>query len=113
MVKELQYQLRNLEGGQNPSADFAQVVDLRGSLTITFPDPGYGRHDPDTQFWYLDEPYPGVVIEISYTQKRKDLAIIAEDYILGSDGNIRVVICLDIEYYSSKATLLVWRPGVI
>lgn len=45
---------------------------------------------------------------------RKDLAIIAEDYILGSDRDIRVVIGLDVEYHSSKkATLSVWRLGVI
>ena len=61
------------------------------------------------QFWHLDKPYPGIVIEVLYTQKRKDLAIIAKDYILGSNGDICVVIGLDVEYYSSKkATLLVW-----
>jgi hypothetical protein len=41
----------------------------------------------------------------------KDLA---EDYILGSDGNIRVVIGLDIEYkQSKKATISVWRPQYV
>lgn len=35
----------------------------------------------------------------------------AEDYILGSDGNTSVVIGLDIEYKISKqATISVWRP---
>jgi hypothetical protein len=41
----------------------------------------------------------------------KDLA---EDYILGSDGNIRAVVSLDIEYKQSrKATLSVWQPQFI
>jgi hypothetical protein len=36
---------------------------------------------------------------------------LAEDYILGSDGNIRAVVGLDIEYKQSrKATLSVWLP---
>ena len=51
------------------------------------------------------------MIEVSFSQKRKDLARLADDYILGSDGNIRAVVCLDIEYKGSKeATLSVWRP---
>lgn len=114
VVKELRRQLRHLEGGQNPSAGFAGAVDARGSPTLTFPDPGYGRHDPDAQFQHLGAKYPGVVIEVSYAQRRKDLAIIAEDYILGSDGDIRVVIGIDIDYHGSKkGTLSVWRPRVV
>jgi hypothetical protein len=68
----------------------------------------------DAQFRHEGAQYPGVVIEVSYTQKRKDLAYIAEDYILGSNGNIRVVIGLDVEYNNSKkATLSVWRPSIV
>jgi hypothetical protein len=44
------------------------------------------------------------------TQKRKDLPRLADDYILGSDGNICAVIGLDIEYRGKMATLSVWRP---
>ena len=102
VVKELQCQLRELGGGQNPSSAFARAVDLRGSPTLTFPDPGYGRHDPNALFRHLDEPYPRVVIEVSYTQKRKDLAAIAKNYIIGSNGDIGVVIGLDVKYHSSK-----------
>jgi len=49
------------------------------------------------------------------------LGRIADDYILGSDGNIRVVLGLDIEYQgkgkgkglSSKvATISMWRPKI-
>jgi hypothetical protein len=51
------------------------------------------------------------VIETSFSQKRKDLPKLAEDYILGSIGNIGVVVGLDIEYRNSKrATVSMWRP---
>lgn len=58
--------------------------------------------------------YPGVIIEVSYSQKRKDLPRLADDYILGSDRDIRVVIGIDVEYNASKeATLSVWRPQIV
>ena len=75
-----------------------------------FPDPVYGPHDPDATFRHLGARYPGVVIEICYAQKRKDLPRLADDYILGSDANIQAVIGLDVEYRGKMATLSVWRP---
>lgn len=106
VVDELRHQLRRLGAGDDSSAEFTRAIDTHGSLTLDFTDSGYGRHDPDTQFRYLATQYPGVVIEVSYIQKRKDLVYIAEDYILGSDGDIRVVIGLDVEYRNSKMATL-------
>ncbi|KAG8406855.1 hypothetical protein J3459_018613 [Metarhizium acridum] len=114
VVGDLQHQLQKLGAGHGASAGFARAVDARGSPTLDFTKTGYGRHDPDAQFRHLRAQYPGVVIEVSYTQKRKELAHIAEDYILGSKGSVRVVIGLYIEYRNSKkATLSVWRPDVV
>lgn len=113
VVKELQHQLRTLGAGVGLSAEFAQKVEACGSATIDFADTSYGKHDPDAQFGHLEAQYPGVVIEMSYSQKRRDLSHIADDYILGSDGDIRVVVGIDVEYRGSKkATLSVWRPKV-
>jgi hypothetical protein len=56
------------------------------------------------------------VIEVLFTQKKKDLACLADSYILRSDGNIRVVVGFDIEYktlskdLSKRATISLWRP---
>jgi len=42
------------------------------------------------------------------------LSTLAEDYILGSDSDIRVVVGSDIEYRAGrKAIISIWRPEVI
>lgn len=114
VVEELYLQLRSIARSQNRSAVFAREVEPGGSATIDFADSEYGRHDPDAQFRHSRAQYPGVVIEVSYSQKRHDLARLADDYILGSDGDIRIVVGLDVEYRGSKkATLSVWQPEII
>lgn len=110
-VDEIHSQLRSI---QATSAEFAKEIRSGESASIKFTDKEYGKHDPDAQFRHSQAQFPGVVIEVSYSQKRKDLERLADDYILGSDTNIRVVIGLDIEYKTGKqATLSVWRPSII
>lgn len=49
---------------------------------------------------------------MAYSQKKKRLRRLAEDYLLDSDANVQVVVGLDIEYgrkESREATLSVWR----
>lgn len=114
IVGEVSRQLQVLGTRHDASAAFARAIVARGSPTLDFTEAGYGRHDPDAQFRHLDAQYPGVVMEVSYSQKQKDMPYIAEDYILGSDGDIRRVICLDIGYsHSEKATLSAWEPRVV
>ena len=111
IVEEIQVQLRSI---QDRSAEFANEIRPGGSASIKFTDEEYGKHDPDAQFRHSKAQFPGVVIEVSYSQKRKDLERLADDYILGSDSDIRVVVGLDIEYKTGKkATLSVWRPNII
>jgi hypothetical protein len=126
VIQEISRQLQTLAAATDSSiaSEFAQQIDSCGSTSISFPD-GYGRHDPDGSFGHKQAQYPGVVLEVSYSQKQRDLARLADDYILGSDGNIRAVVGLDIEYQdrsktkskgkdnaSKVATLSVWRPKV-
>lgn len=111
IVDEIQGQLRSI---QATSAEFAKEIRSGGSASIKFTDKEYGKHDPDAQFRHSQAQFPGVVIEVSYSQKRKDLERLADDYILGSDSDIRVVVGLDIGYKTGKqATLSVWRPSII
>ncbi|KAK5011334.1 hypothetical protein LTR28_003885 [Elasticomyces elasticus] len=79
------------EGGR-----FAQGIADAGSSTILFePDtdvPVQARREPDISFQHVDAKYPGVIIEVSYSQKMKDLPHLADDYLLGSDGSIRAMV---------------------
>jgi hypothetical protein len=103
-----------LKSIQGASAEFAKEIRSGGSASIKFADEEYGKHDPDAQFRHSKAQFPGIVIEVSYSQKRKDLERLADDYILGSDSDIRVVVGLDIEYKTGKkATLSIWRPNII
>ncbi|KAI9734349.1 MAG: hypothetical protein M1834_002455 [Cirrosporium novae-zelandiae] len=114
ITRELELQLSSIARSGSRSAAFAQEIEPGGSTSIDFGDSEYGKHDPDAQFGHSQAAYPGVVIEVSYSQKQKDLARLADDYILGSDGNIRVVINLSVEYRGSKkATLSVWRSRIL
>jgi len=114
-------QLRLICDGSNGAAVFAQKVEPARCTTIYFPvddaPPGKkSKHEPDASFWHEDAYYPGVIIEVAYSQKKKELGRLAEDYLLDSDASVRVVVGLDIEYGnkgSRKATLSVWRTHVV
>jgi hypothetical protein len=110
VAREIILQLNSIAARNDASGEFAGNIEDSGSTRLTFPGSDYGPHDPDASFRHLGARYPGVIIEVSYSQKRKDLPRLADDYILGSDGNIRAVIGLDIEYRGKMATLSVWRP---
>jgi len=64
----------------------------------------------------MNARYPGVIIKVAYSQKRKRVARLAKDYPLDSNTSVQVVIGLDIEYgnkESLKATVSVWRTHVV
>ncbi|KAF2802115.1 uncharacterized protein BDZ99DRAFT_492279 [Mytilinidion resinicola] len=93
-------QLKAIRSGSDRAALFAQKVRPARSTEISFP------HD--------DAQYPGVIIEVAYSQKKR-LSRLVEDYLLDSDASVQVVVGLDIEYGkegSRKATLLVWRAQI-
>ena len=114
-------QLRLIRDGSNGAALFAQKVHPTRSSEIYFPIGGAlpntkSKHEPDASFRHESARYPGVVIEVAYSQKRRSLRRLADDYLLDSDASVRVLVGLDIEYGnkgSRKATLSVWRPHVV
>lgn len=71
--------------------------------------------------------FPALTLEVSFSQKRKELPYIVDSYIVGSCHAIRCVLDLDIEYTypirrqrsrttsttstNKQATVSLWRPG--
>lgn len=110
-------QLKSIREGPGSAAHFAQKVHPARSTEIYFPvddtPPSIkSKHEPDASFWHDDAQYPGVIVEVAYSQKKKRLDRLAEDYLLDSDASVQVVVGLDIEYGkkgSRKATLSIWR----
>ncbi len=110
VADDIVQQLRSIAQEKGPASEFARRIKHGGSSSITFSDPEYGKHDPDDQFSYDQALFSNVILEVSYTQKRKAVARLADEYILGSDGNVSVVIGIDIDYKDKSATLSMWRP---
>ena len=103
-------QLCLLSRESGSAADFARDIRDVGSATIRPRDLEYGTHDPDSSFQHLKSPLPTVIIEVAHSQKGGVLRTLAEEYILGSDLEIRVVVGVDIEYSNNKrSTFSVWR----
>jgi hypothetical protein len=71
-----------------------------------------GCHYPDGSFGH-ENGTPSCILEVSHSQRRQDLPLLADEYILGSHGRTQVVIGIDIEYRKNKgkeARVTVWRP---
>ncbi|KAK5011711.1 hypothetical protein BJ546DRAFT_690914 [Cryomyces antarcticus] len=113
-------QLKLIRYGSGGAAMFARRVQAARSTEIHFPvgdSPANtgSKHEPDASFWHSNAQYPGIIIEVACSQKRKNLSRLAEDYLLDSDASVQVVVGLDIEYgnaNSRKATLSTWRTEI-
>lgn len=106
-------QLTIIGAGNGSAATLAQQISSLRSTTIFLQDGA--THDPDTQFLYNTAEYPGVVVEIAYSQNKKDsgkdLAKLADHYIVESSGNIKMVIGIAVDYrVTKKATISIWCP---
>jgi hypothetical protein len=113
---EIRSQLKAIRNGSDRKAQFAQKVRPARSTEIRFgasASSSKSKYEPDASFRHEEAKYPGVIIEIAYSQKKTRLRRLAENYLLDSDANVQAVVCLDIEYgkkASRKATLSIWRP---
>ncbi len=94
------------------SVAVAQDIDSLRSTAIKFGE-NKSKRSPDAAFLCGDSQYPYLVIEVSYSQKQKDLPYLADAYIVDSNGSIGMVLGLDIEYKGTKKAMLqMWRLNI-
>ncbi|OBT82435.1 hypothetical protein VE02_08926 [Pseudogymnoascus sp. 03VT05] len=119
VVKEIERRLSNIADSGTDSSSFAQEIKYNGSGRLIFRtaknDDKHSiiERQPDAVFKHKKAGWPGVIIKVSYSQKTKAIPHLADNYILESNGNIRVVIGLDLDYKTKKATVLMWRPEYV
>ncbi|CAG7921676.1 unnamed protein product [Penicillium olsonii] len=117
IVNEISRQLRQLQGTEGPTANFANKLGHSGSSRILIPEDTHdGKHtfskrEPDASFGHWQALYPGVILEVCYSQNSKRISSLADDYILNTGGSVNVVVALDIDCQGSReATITTWRP---
>lgn len=110
LVTEIKKGFENLKKNQVEMGPFIDKINSV-SGAIHFEEDGKKfKHVPDIRFHHEGAAWPGVVIEVSYLQKRKSLVDLAENYLLASDGGIRVMVGIDLEYKKAKeASISIWR----
>ena len=106
-------QLSIISAGNDSAATLAQEICPLRSTTVRLQDGSI--HDPDTQFKHNTAKYPGLIIEIACphtkTDGGKNLAKLADHYVIESSGNIRMIIGIAAEYRGTKrATISIWGP---
>ncbi|TWU77387.1 hypothetical protein ED733_006087 [Metarhizium rileyi] len=90
LALDLQVQLLEIATQDNDTGIFASKIRIGGSATIQLAE--------------------GVVIEVSYSQDGKNLRKLAQDYILYSNGDIKTVVGIDLNYAGKESTISLWRP---
>ncbi|RYO76470.1 hypothetical protein DL766_010157 [Monosporascus sp. MC13-8B] len=114
LADEINEQLRCIAKQGGRAGEFAAQIVNAGSSRILLAeivkDNTPLQRQPDAQFQNENAVYPGLVVEISYSQDGKDLDKLAWQYIQGSNGNIKAVIGIDISYGAKASTVSIWRP---
>jgi hypothetical protein len=119
VANEIYKQLQLVAERRDRDGTFAAQVVNGGSSRILL-DIGEGKEHrasnvalqrhPDAQFQHREAACPGVVLEVSYSQAGKDLEKLAWEYIQHSNGDIKAVIGIDINYGVNASTVSLWRP---
>ncbi|KAK3723755.1 hypothetical protein LTR37_001636 [Vermiconidia calcicola] len=131
-IDQLASKLADSEDGKAVAAELNEIYKGR-STTLSLHPPSIEnssqescatspvRRSPDATFYHPSQPLlPCLVLEVSYSQQRKDLPRLAESYVVDSAHAVRCVVGLDVVYPEKKkgrkeekeATVSVWRPGV-
>ncbi len=110
LVTEIKRRFESLAKSQVETRPFIDKISSVNGAMHFEEDGRKFKHVPDIRFHHEDAAWPGVVLEISYSQKRKSLVDLADNYLLASDGGIRVMVGIDLEYKKLKeASISIWR----
>jgi hypothetical protein len=118
LAEHLRHELDSISRNNEKARSFASNIRSVGSSRILLRegidtrDSAWPRRQPDEQFQHKDATYPGVVIEVSYSQDGKALRRLAQEYILYSNGDIKLVLGIDINE-TAECTVSTWRPRYI
>ncbi|KAK5441415.1 hypothetical protein LTS15_011284 [Exophiala xenobiotica] len=101
---------------ESSMAEFAASLIPTGSAQVRYPSKdGKGNIErrPDLTIRTEKNPeYPVLVGEVALSQTTQELQKLAQEYIEQTEGNIRTVITIDLDYPTGKgAYLLVWRAN--
>ncbi len=88
------------DSADSSSASTEAVLGARPSPDL--PDDTITQHEPDACYGRRRYKFPGVVVEVAYSQKAQELGEIAWNYIVESEGDIKMVIGIDIDYKGSQ-----------
>jgi len=82
------------------TAKLAGEIGSFGSATLKFrvADQKYDKHEADVSFRRKGSKFPGLVIEIAWSQRRLDLSQLAREYIRKSNALVRTVVGIDVGY---------------
>ena len=109
IAREIDQQLDTISNGNNAAAVLARKIKCIGSASIFLED--NARHDPDKEFAYEAAKYPSVIIEIAYSQTKKNLSRLADHYIVESSGQVQKVVGIELDYRGSKSAIVrSWCP---
>ncbi|GFF61396.1 hypothetical protein IFM51744_10672 [Aspergillus udagawae] len=120
---EISKQLQTIIDEGGPASESAALITSGGSSRILLradnSDDGHSvdsticlQRQPDAQFQHCLAAYPGVVVEVSYSQNG-NLRKLASEYIMNSNGNIKVVIGINVKYDGKESTVSLWRPAYV
>lgn len=101
-----------IEIANNSTAGLAKGIRQENSTLVILQD-GTSRY-PGAQFRHVVAIYPGVIIEVSNSQSKKYLGYLADQYVVQSNGSVKVVIGIKLDCGKTlKAKLPLWRPQYV
>ncbi|KAH0536440.1 hypothetical protein FGG08_006680 [Glutinoglossum americanum] len=74
-----------------------------------------GHKSPDISFGHIEATWPGLIIEVAYSQRAEGLRRTARKYAAMTGGNVRMIVGLSIRYPVKKGGgfldgIFVWEP---